>query len=136
MASAVGQDAMLTDMIAEDTETANAPTEPTSASAMGDADLELGNSNVLDRIRTNLSTAFDDFGARPECFKNTLQEVSFVAEATLATATTSFLTGVSVIVTATIGRDLGMTQSEISWITASTSYGFSVERTLEQLLTD
>lgn len=62
------------------------------------------------------------FGDRPECFKNTFQEVSFVFQATMATATSSFLTGVCLIVTASIGRDLGMTQGQISWITASTRY--------------
>ncbi|KAF3007055.1 hypothetical protein E8E14_003030 [Neopestalotiopsis sp. 37M] len=70
--------------------------------------------NPLQRIKTS-------FGDRPACFKNTFQEVSFVFQATVATATTSFLTGVGMIVTASIGRDLGMTQGEISWITASTS---------------
>lgn len=60
------------------------------------------------------------FGDRPDCFKNTYQEVSFVFQATMATATSSFLTGVCLIVTASIGRDLGMTQGQISWITAST----------------
>ncbi|KAH8681577.1 major facilitator superfamily domain-containing protein [Xylariales sp. PMI_506] len=70
--------------------------------------------SVLSRIKTG-------FGERPECFKSTFQEVSFVFQATVATATTSFLTGVGMIVTARIGQDLGMTQGEISWITASTS---------------
>lgn len=60
------------------------------------------------------------FGDRPDCFKNTFQEVSFIFQATMATATSSFLTGVCLIVTASIGRDLGMTQGQISWITAST----------------
>lgn len=62
----------------------------------------------------------DDFDHRPDCFKSTFQEVSFVFQATMATATSSFLTGVCLIVTASIGRDLGMTQGQISWITAST----------------
>lgn len=75
-------------------------------------DMEQG--SPLSRIKTS-------FGARPACFRNTFQEVSFVFQATVATATTSFLTGVGMIVTASIGRDLGMTQGEISWITASTS---------------
>lgn len=64
----------------------------------------------------------NDFGDRPDCFKSTFQEVSFVFQATMATATSSFLTGVCLIVTASIGRDLGMTQGQISWITASTRY--------------
>ncbi|KAK3939888.1 major facilitator superfamily domain-containing protein [Diplogelasinospora grovesii] len=61
------------------------------------------------------------FGDRPACFKNTLQEVAFVFQATNATATTSFFQGASAIITASIGRDLGMTQGEITWITASTT---------------
>lgn len=60
-------------------------------------------------------------GKRPECFSSTFQEVSFVSQATIAMCTSSFLTGASSIVTASIGRDLGMTQSEISWISASTT---------------
>lgn len=59
------------------------------------------------------------YGARPECFKNTFQEVSFVLMATIAMATNTFLTGSTVIVTASIGNDLGMTQSQISWIAAA-----------------
>ena len=70
---------------------------------------------------TPLARTQTRFGDRPACFQNAFQEISFVFQATVATATTSFLTGVGVIVTASIGRDLGMTQGEISWITASTS---------------
>ncbi|KAI4603672.1 hypothetical protein KJ359_003489 [Pestalotiopsis sp. 9143b] len=77
-------------------------------------DVEEQQGSPPSRIKTS-------FGARPACFRNTFQEVSFVFQATVATATTSFLTGVGMIVTASIGRDLGMTQGEISWITASTS---------------
>ncbi|KAI4869554.1 MFS general substrate transporter [Hypoxylon rubiginosum] len=68
----------------------------------------------LERIQTN-------FGDRPECFKNTFQEISFVFQATVATATTSFLMGVGMIITVPVSRDLGMTQGEIAWISASTS---------------
>ncbi|CAM1511470.1 Fc.00g089830.m01.CDS01 [Cosmosporella sp. VM-42] len=60
-------------------------------------------------------------GERPACFKNTFQEVSFVFMATIAMATNTFLTGSTVIVTASIGRDLGMSQSQISWISAATT---------------
>lgn len=66
------------------------------------------------------NTSKSYFGDRPDCFKSTWQEVSFVFQATMATATSSFLTGVCLVVTASIGRDLGMTQGQISWITAST----------------
>ncbi|KAI8679690.1 MFS domain-containing protein [Fusarium keratoplasticum] len=63
--------------------------------------------------------AVSGLGARPECFKNTFQEVAFVFMATIAMATNTFLTGSTVIVTAAIGKDLGMTQSQISWIAAA-----------------
>ncbi len=42
-------------------------------------------------------------------------------QATIATATSSFFQGATSIVTASIGRDLGMTQGEITWISASTA---------------
>lgn len=77
-------------------------------------DTERG-ASTLERIKTN-------FGDRPECFKNTFQEISFVFQATVATATTSFLAGVAMIITVPVSRDLGMTQGEIAWISASTSY--------------
>ncbi|KAJ4269975.1 hypothetical protein NW762_001647 [Fusarium torreyae] len=64
-------------------------------------------------------TAVSKFGMRPECFRNTFQEVAFVFMATIAMATNTFLTGSTVIVTAAIGKDLGMTQSQISWISAA-----------------
>ncbi|KAK3687372.1 major facilitator superfamily-domain-containing protein [Podospora appendiculata] len=59
------------------------------------------------------------FGERPVCFKDTFREVAFVFQATNAIATSSFLQGASAIITVSIGRDLGMTQGEITWITAS-----------------
>ncbi|KAK7418350.1 hypothetical protein QQX98_003970 [Neonectria punicea] len=58
-------------------------------------------------------------GERPACFKSTFQEVMFVFMATVAMATNTFLTGATVIVTAAIGKDLGMSQSQISWISAA-----------------
>lgn len=90
----------------------------------GDGDGESGGGagdegeNGLSRLEKMKS----HFGDRPQCFKNTFQEVSFVFQATVATATTSFLAGVAIIITVPVSRDLGMTQSEIAWISASTSY--------------
>ena len=69
----------------------------------------------LERITTG-------FGARPECFKNTLQEVAFVTQATVATASSAFLSGTALIITVPVSMDLHMTQGQISWISASTSY--------------
>ncbi|KAI1816503.1 MFS general substrate transporter [Poronia punctata] len=76
-------------------------------------DAEAGMS-TLERITTS-------FGARPDCFKNTLQEVAFITQATVATASSSFLTGTALIITVPVSLDLGMTQGQISWISASTS---------------
>ncbi|KAI0875882.1 major facilitator superfamily domain-containing protein [Hypoxylon argillaceum] len=68
----------------------------------------------LERITTS-------FGARPECFKSTLQEVAFVMQATVATASSAFLAGTALVITVPVALDLNMTQGEISWISASTS---------------
>ncbi|KAI0971492.1 MFS general substrate transporter [Xylaria arbuscula] len=68
----------------------------------------------LERITTS-------FGARPACFKNTLQEVAFVTQATVATASSAFLAGTALIITVPVSLDLNLTQGEISWISASTS---------------
>lgn len=63
--------------------------------------------------------ANNGIGARPACFKNTFQEVSFVFMATIALAMSSFLSGATTVVTATIGEDLDMSQSQITWISAA-----------------
>ncbi|KAI0484738.1 major facilitator superfamily domain-containing protein [Xylariaceae sp. FL0804] len=80
-----------------------------------------GDGGDPERVQSRLERMRSQFGDRPACFKNTLQEVSFVFQATVATATTSFLTGTALIITVPVSRDLGMTQGQISWITASTS---------------
>lgn len=63
----------------------------------------------------------NDIGKRPECFKSTFQEICFIFMATLAMATNSLVTGAMIIVTASIGRDLDMTQAQITWISAATT---------------
>ncbi|KAL4880767.1 major facilitator superfamily domain-containing protein [Aspergillus karnatakaensis] len=60
-------------------------------------------------------------GDRPLCFKTTLHEVSFVLLAALAMATNSLITGAMIIVTAPIGKDLNMSQAQITWISAATT---------------
>jgi len=83
-----------------------------------------GPNDDLERQNTHLSAAESirrKLGDRPGCFRNTAHEVSFVAQATLAMASNPFLTGATSTVTATIGRELGMTQGQISWIAASTT---------------
>lgn len=62
-----------------------------------------------------------DPNARPECFKSTLQECLFVLSVTMAVAMTSFLTGSITVMSSFAGRDLNMTNSEITWMNAATS---------------
>ncbi|GAW18897.1 hypothetical protein ANO14919_083800 [Xylariales sp. No.14919] len=81
--------------------------------AGGDDDKEPG-MTPLERIKTS-------FGDRPACFKNTLQEVAFVTQATVATASSAFLSGTALIITVPVSMDLHMTQGQIAWISASTS---------------
>ncbi|KAL8408722.1 hypothetical protein RB594_007241 [Gaeumannomyces avenae] len=70
---------------------------------------------------TSSSGGNSRLGPRPAVFRSTLHEVVFVFQATLATMSSSFLVGASSTVLAPIARDLGMTQGEVSWISASTS---------------
>ena len=57
--------------------------------------------------------------ARPACFKSTLQEVLFVLTATMAIAMSALLTGSITVVSSFIGRDLGMTTAQITWISSA-----------------
>lgn len=82
-------------------------------------------SNLVDSSRvkatTNPIVLKNNTGTRPECFKSTFQEICFIFMATLAMATNSLVTGAMIIVTASIGRDLHMTQAQITWISAATT---------------
>lgn len=73
------------------------------------------------RTLSRVQSLVQAVGQRPACFKNTIQEVSFVAQATIAMSTTTFLVGATSIVTASIGADLGMSQAEIVWIAAAST---------------
>lgn len=74
-----------------------------------------------DKATTNPILSKSNAGKRPECFKNTFQEICFIFMATLAMATNSLVTGAMIIVTASIGRDLHMAQAQITWISAATT---------------
>ncbi|KAI3332128.1 MFS general substrate transporter [Xylariaceae sp. AK1471] len=89
------------------------PAVALTTTTAADDDTEAGMSR-LERITTS-------FGARPDCFKNTLQEIAFVMQATVATASSAFLSGTALIITVPVSLDLGMTQGQIAWISASTS---------------
>jgi MFS family permease len=59
--------------------------------------------------------------ARPACFKSTTQEVLFVLTATMAIAMGAFTSGAVTVISASVGKDLNMTTSEITWITSSST---------------
>jgi hypothetical protein len=63
-----------------------------------------------------------DPDVRPEHFRNLFEECLFIFMVMMATASTTFLQGVIVINTATIGRDLTMTPAQITWISAAIGY--------------
>jgi hypothetical protein len=62
-----------------------------------------------------------DPNARPECFRSTLQECLFVLSVTMAVAMTSFLSGAVTVMSSFAGRDLNMTNAEITWMNAASS---------------
>ncbi|OCL12931.1 major facilitator superfamily transporter [Glonium stellatum] len=83
------------------------------ATAAGDPEAASG-ANAATKMNANS-------GARPECFRSTAQEILFVLTATMAVAMSSFATGSVTVITSFVGRDLNMTNAEITWISASSS---------------
>ena len=97
---------------------ADTPATATAEAARTSKELEAGGADVAG---SKTGSPSPGIGPRPAYFKNTFQEVAFVSQATIATATNSFFGGAVSIVTASIGRDLGMTQGQITWISAASS---------------
>jgi hypothetical protein len=62
-----------------------------------------------------------DPNTRPDCFTSTLQECLFVMSVTMAVAMTSFLTGAITVMSSFAGRELRMSNAEITWMNAATS---------------
>jgi hypothetical protein len=60
-----------------------------------------------------------DPNGRPAHFANNFEEGIFVFTVMMATAATTFLQGVIVINTVDIGKNLNMTDSEVTWIAAA-----------------
>ncbi|CAK3856111.1 MFS-type transporter [Lecanosticta acicola] len=58
---------------------------------------------------------------RPACFTSTFQEILFVLSATMAIAMTSFLAGSVTVTSSFIGRSLGMSTAEVTWIASACS---------------
>lgn len=65
-----------------------------------------------------------DPNARPENFTSTFEECVFVFTVVMASASTTFLQGVTVINTATIGKNLSMTAAQVTWISAALGYEY------------
>jgi hypothetical protein len=59
--------------------------------------------------------------ARPEIFRSTAQEILFIFTATMSVAMPSFLQGSSLVVSSFIQKDLSMSTSQLTWMTASSS---------------
>jgi hypothetical protein len=71
-------------------------------------------------------------GERPACFKSTAHEILVIAVLTCGTGLYAITSGSAQSITDTIGRDLNMSQAEISWIVnaqnlAAGSWGFQVK---------
>ncbi|KAH7420231.1 major facilitator superfamily domain-containing protein, partial [Cadophora sp. MPI-SDFR-AT-0126] len=65
-----------------------------------------------------------DPNARPKQFRNLFEECIFVFTAIMAIASTTFIQGVIVINTGTIGRDLSMTPAQVTWVAAAIGGSF------------
>ncbi|RAK95313.1 MFS general substrate transporter [Aspergillus ibericus CBS 121593] len=69
---------------------------------------------------TAVSNDSSDEG-RPTAFSSVVQEILFVAVATMAIAMSSLVTGTTTVLTAQVQRDLGMSTAELAWLTGSSS---------------
>ncbi|GAB7340902.1 hypothetical protein MBLNU457_7254t1 [Dothideomycetes sp. NU457] len=63
----------------------------------------------------------DGYGARPACFKTTVQELLFVFIATMAMAMNAILSGTTTVIPYFVALDLDMSQAQLTWFTASSS---------------
>lgn len=59
--------------------------------------------------------------ARPACFSSTITECLFVLTATFAFAQSTIFSGMTTVMTDSIGRDLNM-GNELTWVTAAPLY--------------
>ncbi|PYH40862.1 putative transporter [Aspergillus saccharolyticus JOP 1030-1] len=62
-----------------------------------------------------------DDEARPDVFSSTVQEILFVAVATMAIAMSSLVSGAVTVITAEVQNDLGMTTAQLTWLSGSSS---------------
>jgi MFS family permease len=59
-----------------------------------------------------------EYGQRPACFRNTFTECTFVLTTTVAVGMNSIFGGAVLCMTNAIGKDLGMSSSEVTWLWA------------------
>ncbi|KAF9876104.1 aminotriazole resistance [Colletotrichum karsti] len=59
--------------------------------------------------------------ARPKCFGSTSQEILFIITATMGVAMPNVLQGCTIVISSFVQAGLGMTTSEITWMTASSA---------------
>lgn len=78
--------------------------------------------NRLDDDKATASLPAKDPNARPECFNSAAQEILFVVAVTMAVAMSAFLSGSVTVMITFAGRDLGMSNAEVTWMSAATAY--------------
>ncbi|KAF2475997.1 putative transporter [Lindgomyces ingoldianus] len=59
--------------------------------------------------------------ARPACFRSTAQEILFILTVTMGVAMPSLLQGSTIVISSFVRKDLNMTTSQTTWITASSA---------------
>jgi hypothetical protein len=73
--------------------------------------------------------------SRPKNFRSTFEECVFVFTVMMCASSTTFLQGVTIINTATIGKDLIMNAAEVTWISAALGYEYDSSPSFHSLLT-
>ncbi|KAH8648159.1 major facilitator superfamily domain-containing protein [Tricladium varicosporioides] len=98
----------------------------THSSLSSAATLRNSKSNSALDVEVAMAQVFipEDPTARPKHFRNNFQELIFIFTVMMATAATTFLQGVVVINTAAIGRELKMSDSQVTWIAAAVGGSF------------
>jgi MFS family permease len=62
-----------------------------------------------------------EYGGRPACFSSIFQEIFVVLTATMAVGISSMTGGIVTVNSSFIGRDLAMSNAEITWLSAASS---------------
>jgi MFS family permease len=66
-------------------------------------------------------TSLQEHGGRPACFSSVFQEILVVVIATMAVGISSMTAGVVTVTSSFVGRDLGMSNPEITWLSAASA---------------